>query len=65
VFDPLISAYDKQVDECGKLAAGSGKALRLLAQECGLFSRVTRVIADTPMHTDYFAEMLGVPRTDR
>lgn len=62
VFDPLISAYDKQVDERGKLDAHSPKAARLLAWEQRLFARAALVLADTPAHADYFAETLGVPR---
>lgn len=62
VFDPLISAYDKQVDERGKLNADSPRAKRLLAWERKLFRRADRVIADTPAHADYFSEMLGASR---
>jgi glycosyltransferase involved in cell wall biosynthesis len=62
VFDPLISAYDKQVDERGKLKAGSSRARHLLAWEQGLFQRADRVIADTPAHAGYFSRVLGVPR---
>ncbi len=62
VFDPLISAYDKQVDERGKLAANGPKAERLLAWEQGLFRHADLVLADTPAHADYFAATLGVPR---
>lgn len=62
VFDPLISAYDKQVDERGKFTAGSVQANRLLARERLLFQRADRVLADTPAHADYFAEVLGVAK---
>jgi glycosyltransferase involved in cell wall biosynthesis len=62
VFDPLISAYDKQVDERRKLQAGSRKARRLLAWERSLFQNADRVIADTPAHAKYFAEVLGVDK---
>ena len=61
-FDPLISAYDKQTDERGKLKPESLRAQRLLSWERGLFQRASLVIADTPAHADYFSQVLGVPR---
>jgi glycosyltransferase involved in cell wall biosynthesis len=62
VFDPLISAYDKQVDERGKLEAGSARAVQLLERERRQFGCADRVVADTPAHADYFAHVLGVAR---
>jgi len=61
LFDPLISAYDKQLDERGKLNPARPRAKRLLAWEQSLFQRASRVLADTPVHADYFAQVLGVP----
>lgn len=62
VFDPLISAYDKQVHERHKFAPDSAKARRLLAWESRLFQQADWLIADTAGHADYFADELGVAR---
>ncbi|HAG74529.1 glycosyltransferase [Thauera sp. WB-2] len=63
IVDPLISAYDKQVNERRKFPADSTRARKLLAQERGQFSVADIVIADTQGHADYFHEILGVART--
>lgn len=61
VFDPLISSYDKQVNERRKFSASSLRGRRLLAQERTLFLAADRVIADTQGHADYYHEVHGVP----
>lgn len=62
VFDPLISAYDKQVNEKHKFAADSAKARKLLAWETKLFKLPDCLIADTEGHADYFHTTHGVAR---
>ena len=62
IFDPLISAYDKQVNEKHKFTADSAKARKLLAWESRLFKLPDWLIADTEGHADYFHATHGVAR---
>lgn len=61
VFDPLISAYDKQVYERRKLAPESRRAARLRMWESKVFSHCDLLLADTVCHAEYFQETHGVP----
>lgn len=61
VFDPLISAYNKQVEERAKFAPSSAAARRLLAWEQRLFHAADRLLADTVAHAEYFHRVHGVP----
>lgn len=62
IFDPLISAYDKQVNERVKFPAQSAQAKKLLAQEKAQFALADMLIADTQGHANYYHEALGVAR---
>lgn len=60
LFDPLISAYDKQVFERGKFPPQSHRARRLHDWERSLLRRADLVLADTRAHADYFAREFGL-----
>ena len=61
LFDPLISAYDKQVFERAKFAPNSVGAERLRHREARQFRAADLLLADTPGHATFFAEAFEVP----
>ena len=60
IFDPLISAFDKRVNERRKYSADSWRGRRLLRWESTLFNRAELLIADTQAHRQYFHATHGV-----
>lgn len=60
VFDPLISAYDKQVLEREKLRPDSFRARLLQGWERKLFNMADIVIADTSEHARFFSKTFGL-----
>lgn len=54
VFDPLISAWDKQVFEREKFTEHSWRGRRLLRWESQLFQQSSAVVADTRGHAEFF-----------
>ena len=61
IFDPLISAFDKRINERQKYSAESWRGQRLLAWEQKLFAMTDHIIADTQCHKSYFSECLNYP----
>lgn len=60
IVDPLISAYEKEVFERNKWLPNSKRAKKKRFWEANLFSKADIIIADTPVHADYFKEELCV-----
>jgi glycosyltransferase involved in cell wall biosynthesis len=60
LFDPLISAYDKQVSERGKFSQGSLRARKLLSWERRLFQGADIILADTQEHARFFRDTFCV-----
>ncbi len=60
VFDPLISAYQKEVFEKEKWPANERPATRLRAWEGDLFRQADVVIADTRLHAQFYIDTFGL-----
>ena len=57
VFDPLISAWDKQVFERQKFGENSYRARRLLKVESAMLRQSDIVVADTQAHAQLFCDV--------
>jgi len=62
VFDPLVSRWDTQVGDLGRVRAGSVTAARLRASDKGALRGADLVLCDTWEHGDFLSAEYGVPR---
>ncbi len=60
IFDPLISAYDKQICERKKFPKESDQAKKLLKWEQTLFQSADYVVADTEQHAAFYASTMHI-----
>ncbi len=63
LFDPLISAYDKQVFERKKFSPASIRAKMLFNREKRMLQGADLVIADTKEHARYFHHFFSVEKS--
>jgi glycosyltransferase involved in cell wall biosynthesis len=54
IFDPLISAYQKEVFEKQKWRPNASSAIKLRSWEADLFQQADMVIADTHVHAQFY-----------
>jgi len=62
VFDPLVSRWDTQVRDLGRVRPRSFAAARLRASDAGSMRLADLVLCDTWAHGELFASEFGVPR---
>ncbi len=62
LFDPLISRWDTQVRDLGRLREGSVSARRMRASDRLSLSLPDMVLCDTWEHGDFYSSEFGVPR---
>jgi glycosyltransferase involved in cell wall biosynthesis len=63
LFDPLVSRWDTQVGDLGRVAPGSLASRRLRASDRLALSLADLVLCDTWEHGDLFSAEFGVPRS--
>ncbi|HET9952261.1 MAG TPA: glycosyltransferase [Candidatus Eisenbacteria bacterium] len=62
LFDPLVSRWDTQVGDLGRVRAGSLTAARLRWSDRLSMRLADAVVCDTWEHADFFGAAFGVPR---
>lgn len=62
VFDPLVSRWDTQVMDLGRVRAGSLAAARLRGSDRAALAAADLVLCDTWEHGEFYSTRYGVPR---
>ncbi|MDA0377433.1 MAG: glycosyltransferase [Proteobacteria bacterium] len=62
IIDPLISQWDKQINERNKLPFNSSKAKLLKNKEKYLLNLADLIFADTQMHANFFHLEFSIPK---
>ncbi|HXF59633.1 MAG TPA: glycosyltransferase [Candidatus Saccharimonadales bacterium] len=62
LFDPLVSRWDTQVGDMGRLRKGSWSAHRVRASDRLSLALADRVLCDTWEHGDFYSSEFGVAR---
>jgi len=62
LFDPLVSRWDTQVGDLGRVRAGSVSAARLLWSDRASMRLADALLCDTWEHADFYTSTMGVPR---
>ena len=63
LFDPLVSRWDTQVGDMGRLRNGSLSAYRVRASDRISLALADRVLCDTWEHGDFYSSEFGVARS--
>ena len=62
IFDPLISSWDKKINERNLYPIKSKKSENLKKWEADLFKKADFVIADTEAHLNFFSNIFKIPK---
>jgi glycosyltransferase involved in cell wall biosynthesis len=62
LFDPLVSRWDTQVGDLGRVRPGGLAARRLRASDRSALARADLVLCDTWEHADFYGEQFGTSR---
>ena len=61
IFDPLISSWDKKINEQSKYKKTSKESLSLKKNESKLFNKPNLLVADTEAHKRFFIKEFNIP----